>query len=152
MCMSMCTLLRYSGQKRMSIPLEMELQIVVRHLMWMLGTKFGSSARTTSSLNHWGISLVLSQKHLLEIFVLIYRFVLDLFIMMTHNVNAFSYAVHCLWLACLRNCLLYSCLFRILGLEFIFQLVGSSIVKDGLAHFKFDIFFLMVTPLLNLAY
>jgi hypothetical protein len=38
-------------------PLGMELEMVVSHLMWVLGTKLGSSGRAVSALNHPAIFL-----------------------------------------------------------------------------------------------
>ena len=43
----------YKGQRKMSHPLELELQAVMNHPVWaVLGTDLGSSARTASILNH----------------------------------------------------------------------------------------------------
>lgn len=36
--------------------LALEVQVVVSHLMWVLGTKPKGSARVVSSLNFWAIS------------------------------------------------------------------------------------------------
>lgn len=44
------------GQSRASDPLELELEVVVTLLMWVLGTHFGSSARAIHTLNHQVIS------------------------------------------------------------------------------------------------
>jgi hypothetical protein len=44
------------GQKRAVDALELELQAVVSHLRWVLGTKFQSLARTVLALNHQAIS------------------------------------------------------------------------------------------------
>lgn len=43
-------------QKKVLNPLELELHMVVGHLMWLLGTKLGCSARKASALNHGAIS------------------------------------------------------------------------------------------------
>lgn len=40
------------GQRRMPDPLELELQVVVSLLMWVLGVKLESSERAASDLNH----------------------------------------------------------------------------------------------------
>lgn len=51
LCMSWaCRYLR--GQKMALVTLELELQAVVNHPMWAPVTKPGSSARTSSALNH----------------------------------------------------------------------------------------------------
>ena len=39
------------GQKRASEPLELELQMVVSFLMWVLGTELKSSGQAGSALN-----------------------------------------------------------------------------------------------------
>jgi hypothetical protein len=39
------------GQKRVSDPLELELQVIRRHLMWLLRTKLRCPARTGSILD-----------------------------------------------------------------------------------------------------
>jgi hypothetical protein len=39
-------------QKRSSDPLEIELQVVVSHLTWVLGTELRSSGRTVCSFNY----------------------------------------------------------------------------------------------------
>jgi len=39
------------GQRRMPDPLELELQVVVSLLMWVLGVKLESSERAASDLN-----------------------------------------------------------------------------------------------------
>lgn len=44
------------GQKRVSIPLELEFQMVMSHSTPVLGTEFWSSARAASPLNHWAIT------------------------------------------------------------------------------------------------
>lgn len=41
----------YRGQKRVSDPLELELQEVVSHLIWMLGIELRSYGRAVSALN-----------------------------------------------------------------------------------------------------
>lgn len=48
----MCVTFR--GQKRLSDPLELELQVAVKlwPTMWVLGLEFGSSGRATSSLTY----------------------------------------------------------------------------------------------------
>ena len=45
----MCTAL--GGQKRVLDILELQLQVVVSHLMWVLETKLRSSTRTINALN-----------------------------------------------------------------------------------------------------
>lgn len=45
-------------QKRVSNSLDMDLQEVVSHVMWLLGTKSRSSARSTTTLNCRTISTV----------------------------------------------------------------------------------------------
>jgi hypothetical protein len=40
------------GQRRMSDSLELELQAVVRYLMWVMGTELRSSGRVVNALNH----------------------------------------------------------------------------------------------------
>lgn len=42
--------------RRMSDPLELELEVVATCLVWVLGTEFGSSGRTAGTLNHWASS------------------------------------------------------------------------------------------------
>lgn len=49
-----CTCRDHKGQKKVSAPLELELQLWAT--MWMLGIKPQSSARAVSSLNWWAIS------------------------------------------------------------------------------------------------
>lgn len=44
------------GQKRALDPMEQELQVVVRCLIWVLGTAFGSSERAASILKHGAVS------------------------------------------------------------------------------------------------
>lgn len=44
------------GQKRSLDPLELELQMVVSHLMWVLQTEPRSSAEAASAMNNWAIS------------------------------------------------------------------------------------------------
>lgn len=41
----------HRSQMRASDPLELELEVVVSPLMWVLGTELGSSARTACILN-----------------------------------------------------------------------------------------------------
>ena len=62
-CVCMCACVHvYIGAdahralKRAPDSLELELQVVVSHLMWMLGMESGSSARATHGLKHLGIS------------------------------------------------------------------------------------------------
>jgi hypothetical protein len=51
-CLCDCTCVLYSVvQKRASDSLEQKLQMVVSHLIWVLGTKV-ESCRTASSVNH----------------------------------------------------------------------------------------------------
>lgn len=47
MC-SMCIQVPYSGQRRASHPLELGLQTVVSHYMWMLGTQSARAASVTN--------------------------------------------------------------------------------------------------------
>ena len=49
-CMHMYVVV-YGGQKKVLESLELELQVIVSHLMWVLGTKFQSSGRGVSTLN-----------------------------------------------------------------------------------------------------
>lgn len=42
----------YRGWKIASDPWELELQVSVSHLIWMLGTKLGSMPRVASVLKH----------------------------------------------------------------------------------------------------
>lgn len=42
----------HRGQKRLLIPLELELQAVMSLPLWMFGTKLWSSVRTATALNH----------------------------------------------------------------------------------------------------
>ena len=42
-------------QKRTSDPRELELQAVVSHSVWMLGTELRSSARAMCTLNLWAL-------------------------------------------------------------------------------------------------
>lgn len=51
-CLCECVSLVGVGQKRALDALEVELKIVVSHLMWVLGPKLGSSARAVYALNH----------------------------------------------------------------------------------------------------
>lgn len=44
------------GQKRVSDPLELELQGVIRHPTWVLKIQLRSSVRVARVLSHWGIS------------------------------------------------------------------------------------------------
>jgi hypothetical protein len=44
-----------SGQKRVSDPLELELQVFVSHPIGVLGTLFRDSVRAASLFNHWAI-------------------------------------------------------------------------------------------------
>lgn len=39
------------GLKRKSVPLELELQVLMSHTVWVLGTKLGSSGKTAGLLN-----------------------------------------------------------------------------------------------------
>ena len=41
-------------------PLDLKLQVVVSHPMWVLGTELGSSGRAASSINHHAISYPLT--------------------------------------------------------------------------------------------
>lgn len=72
MCMSMSV--DTHGCQKYCIPLELESQEVVNHLMWTLKTKFKSSSRAVCSLNCWTFSGALdsnsSCKPLLYLFTL----------------------------------------------------------------------------------
>lgn len=46
------------GGQRLLGSLELELQVFVNHLIWILGTKPGFSARAVNVLKHWAISSV----------------------------------------------------------------------------------------------
>lgn len=41
----------HRGEKRVLDPLELDLQATVSYPTWVLGTKLGSSAKATSTLN-----------------------------------------------------------------------------------------------------
>jgi hypothetical protein len=45
----------HRSQKRVSDNLQVELQVVVSHLLWILGTKLRSSRRAMCILNSWAI-------------------------------------------------------------------------------------------------
>lgn len=60
MCMSMSV--DTHGCQKYCIPLELESQEVVNHLMWTLKTKFKSSSRSVCSLNCWAFSGALDSK------------------------------------------------------------------------------------------
>lgn len=47
-----CMPVVYGGWKVASDPWELELQVSVSHLIWMLGTKLGSMPRVASVLKH----------------------------------------------------------------------------------------------------
>lgn len=52
-CMYVCICAMYAiceGQKRAIDPLELKLQVVVRHLMWVLETKSGPLGESSKSL------------------------------------------------------------------------------------------------------
>jgi len=49
--MYLATTLRICGRQESTGTLEPELQLVVNHLMWLLGTEFRSSARAVSAFN-----------------------------------------------------------------------------------------------------
>jgi hypothetical protein len=53
-CMCVCDMneVACKGQKRVSHPLELELQTVMNPLTWVSGTKLGSSARVMAALNY----------------------------------------------------------------------------------------------------
>ena len=48
----LCICSAHGVQKRASQPLEMELEMVMSHPIWALGTEPRSSARSASVLNH----------------------------------------------------------------------------------------------------
>lgn len=52
MCMKVFTLeyCAHRGKKRASGPPVVELQMVLRHLIWVLGTRLGSSIRPVGAL------------------------------------------------------------------------------------------------------
>ena len=43
--------------RRHWIPLELEFQAVVGHVIWVLGSETGTSGRAASTLNHGAVSL-----------------------------------------------------------------------------------------------
>jgi hypothetical protein len=43
------------GLKRTFVSLELDLQAVERHLLWVLGTKIGSYGRTAGTFNHLAV-------------------------------------------------------------------------------------------------
>ena len=45
MCVCVCECIAQGGQKKASGPLELVLQVVMRLPVWVLGTRFWSSAR-----------------------------------------------------------------------------------------------------------
>jgi len=50
LCMSVCVPVCYSATEARGSVLELELQVVVNHWMWILGGEFGFSARAAASL------------------------------------------------------------------------------------------------------
>lgn len=54
-CVCLCVVCalrcRCLERSEVSDPLELELQVVVNHAVWVLGTKLGSFARAVSALN-----------------------------------------------------------------------------------------------------
>lgn len=50
MCVCVCVCLLWKPERELNAP-ELGLQVVVSHQIWMLGTEFGSSRRTESTLN-----------------------------------------------------------------------------------------------------
>lgn len=52
------------GQKMASDPLELALQMVVSHHVWVLGIKSGPSARAATALKHLAISPALQRNFL----------------------------------------------------------------------------------------
>ena len=50
-CVCVCVCGVHGGQKRVSDPLELELQVVVSRLMWVLVTELRSSTRAARALN-----------------------------------------------------------------------------------------------------
>lgn len=47
----------HGGQKRSLAPLELEFEVVMSCLMYVLRTDASSSARAARGLNHWAISV-----------------------------------------------------------------------------------------------
>ena len=45
------------SEKQMLDSLELQLEVVVGHQAWMLGTKPRSSDRAVSTLSHWSLAL-----------------------------------------------------------------------------------------------
>lgn len=56
MCIFECSV--YSVQQRASNPLELEWQVAVSHLTWVLGTELRSSGKSASTLNHDATSII----------------------------------------------------------------------------------------------
>lgn len=55
----MCTLVQVPAEARGGqLPLGLELQVAVSHLLWVLGIKFGSSGRASAVLHHQVLSPV----------------------------------------------------------------------------------------------
>lgn len=64
------------GQKRELEPLELGLQVIVSHLMWVLATQLGSFARTACTVMLFATELTLQPLVLLfkkHLFVLLLR-------------------------------------------------------------------------------
>lgn len=53
--------------RRVSDPLDLDLQVVMRHPAWVLGMELRSSARAVYALNCWAISLI----HITQFFLLL---------------------------------------------------------------------------------
>lgn len=51
-CVYICECSAHGEQKRTFDPVELELQVVVSHPMWVLGTRLGSSSRAVCALKH----------------------------------------------------------------------------------------------------
>ena len=57
MYMSVCAQEGRHDRPDVSDLLELELQVIVSHLTWVLGAEFRFSARVVCDPNHWDISL-----------------------------------------------------------------------------------------------
>lgn len=53
----MCTWVQIHRSQRCRIPLELELQVVVSHLVWVLGIKLRSRGRAVHAPNFGAVSL-----------------------------------------------------------------------------------------------
>lgn len=55
-CTTCVQYLQSIGQMKVSDPFQLELQLIVIHRVWLLGTEPGSFARAVNTLNHGAIS------------------------------------------------------------------------------------------------